>query len=242
MLASAVSLLVLILVGFDRNYIGVHFYFQVVLGYALGACVASGLSLDLTQKVLAKMKNNLRELMYFEVIMGICYLIGILVYFFRDPYVDPYWSNNYEDKCSGSIHEDKIMFKSLNESSCILINSGFFLGLYYFKPASHSKKSRCYYLVVLLFLVVAAIEQSIEYGFKFLDNSYEFLGISILRLLFGFVVPLMISKFNFYFAKSVVEEESSGSVIEAGPVNHKSKECYYQNQNYASLPSRKSIQ
>ena len=65
-LSTAVTAALLALLAVDRNYIGVHFYFQVILGYSFGFFIDAVLMSPIVWMSLTSIKSNLRNFFIIE--------------------------------------------------------------------------------------------------------------------------------------------------------------------------------
>ncbi|CAG9336084.1 unnamed protein product [Blepharisma stoltei] len=115
--------------GFNRNYLGAHFYSQVVLGYSYSLLFISIMAYPYIYEKLRKIS---KEVVYFtHGLAGVMFLTASLLYCFRKPYWDEEWGRNYSEKCGGKLHDGKPMISDFTQTSYICIVAGLSLG--YFK-------------------------------------------------------------------------------------------------------------
>jgi hypothetical protein len=195
-LTVSCSFALLFLIGFDRNYLGVHFYFQVVLGYSFAFLVASWMTWKETWLLIKKFRKSLKLQITFQVFYLGLLLFGVLIYFVRDPELKDSWKKNYESKCSKNLLKSDSLYDPLEESSSILIVSGLILGLYLLKP--FKKKGKIYKLLsIIVFAIGLVLEQVIEMYIKRLSRPASFTLLSLIRFIIGLYVtaitPLIVS-------------------------------------------------
>ena len=191
--------LLLALIALDRNYLGVHYYFQVILGYVIAIWVVSGFIMSNITKWIKSLSENIYKLCIIETLFLFGLLLSVLIYFIRDPQFEDKWKTNYSNDCNGPFNKDSTLFKSLVESTCLLILSGFLLGMKMQKHVSINYSWKYYTVVYVLFIIFIIIEQVFEMLAGTLSYTANFLIFCLLRFLSGFVVaagiPFIISFF-----------------------------------------------
>ena len=187
-LSTLIAGFLLALIALDRNYLGVHYYFQVVLGYAIASWFASGFLISNTKNYLYSITENLYKLCIIEILSFFGFLFGVLLYFVRDPQFEDKWKINYSNNCSGSINKESSLFKLLVESTCLLILSGFLLGMKFRKQDSINYSWKYYAAIYALLLVFLIIERTFEFLAAMLSKPAHLFLFCLLRLLTGFVV------------------------------------------------------
>ncbi|OMJ92945.1 hypothetical protein SteCoe_4160 [Stentor coeruleus] len=185
------AFILLFLIGYDRNYLGVHFYFQVVLGYALAFWLVIGFVTPRFWELLTSLNQKIFRLIFVEVICFVCLIIGIAVYFGRDPEFKDKWKINYNDKCSGNIDTKTALFRSFSESTSIMIPAGFAIGFYFTLP-KYNKTWKYWLFAYFLIISFGIVEQICESYAATLDKTSHFVLFCILRFVSGFYVSCMI--------------------------------------------------
>lgn len=190
--SSALGMLAL-----DRNYLGVHFYFQVLLGYAMAFSAAALFLMPRTWDLMQKTMQSRKLLILFHVLVSTLLACSVLVYFTKDPEMKEEWKKNFGKRCSGEINAEKALFKSLSESTCIVICAGFSSGIYL--DWGRTQSSVKYKAASLALLVLGA---GSEFGFEYLIKTLPrlpcFLLLCAIRYLVGLyvtaLIPLALSK------------------------------------------------
>ena len=189
-LSTVVAAMLLGLIALDRNYLGVHFYFQVVQGYAIAGLIVCICMSNTAGKLLEQCNNRILVICLVELVIFLASLLAVLIYFVRDPYFDSDWSRNYKSECHGTLNRDAAMFKSLLESTAIWLVGGFALGIYLFRK--HSQRSWKYYIAsYLLFIVIVIVEQIIEMFSRSLSYTSQYFIFSIARFLLAFCIAFL---------------------------------------------------
>jgi membrane-associated phospholipid phosphatase len=201
-LTTLLAALLMGLLGLDRNYLGVHYYFQVVLGFALCSFFVTVFLSRKVLKSVKRFKNNLKLLLILEsgCIAGL--VLGIVIHFTRDPEFDDKWGENYKLKCNSKLTKEIASFSSLKESSCIMIISGFLLGIY-LNNSSVLKTYKYYISAYSILIIGVLVEQGCEYLSKSLPATGEFVALCILRFLISLYIAMLIPwGLSFFFRNS----------------------------------------
>jgi membrane-associated phospholipid phosphatase len=215
-LSTLVAAVALGILGFDRNYLGVHFYFQVVLGFALAFLASICCFLPQIRLWIRRTSENLRDLVAFHIVVIVLLLSGVLVYFIRDPELKEDWKSNFKSDCSGSLNSSKALFKSLSEGSCLVICASFSLGLY-LKQLQPRRGIKTLLLSLLILLIGAGLEQVSELFIKRLSRPITFLLLCLVRYLTGLyitiLIPFILSKISPHISNESLSEESTIPLI-----------------------------
>ncbi|OMJ66021.1 hypothetical protein SteCoe_37284 [Stentor coeruleus] len=196
-LSLIIALILLVLVGFDRNFMGVHFYFQVILGYAIAFWLVICFVTPRFWELLTSLNNRIFRLIFVEVFLFMCLGVGIAIYFGRDPEFKDKWKVNFNNKCNGSIDTETALFNSLSESTSIMIPAGFVIRYYFTLPKFNKnwKFWLCAYSIIIPFGIIEQICES--YAAK-LNKIGHFILFCILRFIAGFyisyITPFALSK------------------------------------------------
>ena len=186
------------MLALDRNYLGVHFYFQVILGYAMAFSAATLFLMPQTWDLMQKTMQSRKILILFHVFVSALLACSILVYFVKDPEIKEEWKRNYSKGCSGEINAKKALFKSLSECSCITICAGFSFGIYLdWGRMQNTVKYKAGSLTMLI--LGAGCEFGLEFLIKTLPRLPCFILLCTIRYLIGVyttaLIPLTLSKF-----------------------------------------------
>ncbi|CAG9330574.1 unnamed protein product [Blepharisma stoltei] len=192
-LAVSIGAIIIVLVDFDRVYVGVHFYFQVIHGNIMGFCIAFLLLNDKIRGYIKRSFGDKKFVLIVNFVFGILWMWGILLYLYRDPDWDKDWSNNFSSDCSGDLTKTDSMREACRESTFILFLAGFWVGKHFLTqiPASYTWKTFIY--GTLFFIPALIIDQCLEYLTKtYGDFLTTFICFSIIRFISGFVISFVI--------------------------------------------------
>ena len=179
------------LLALDRNYLGLHFYFQVVLGYSIGFFIVSFVMLPKFWSFLESASKDFKKTLIFQSILALLLTLGILIYFVRDPEILGKWKDNYKDECNEGLYKEKALFSSLLESSCLMIVAGINFGSFLnkFEVVRNWK----YIIASLVGLVIGGvIEQICEKYSKTLSEPAGFSLFCVFRFLIGVYITAFI--------------------------------------------------
>ena len=129
--ACIAVLLWIALVGFDRVYLGVHFYSQVILGWCFGVVVAGGF-LEVIERTFEQRKISLRlwEVLGCHFASILLLVLPILLYYVRHPHWDEAWTTRISNKCSIHYTLSKAESEALIETAVFSFFPGAVLGAY----------------------------------------------------------------------------------------------------------------
>ena len=204
--STVMTALLIALIGLDRNYIGVHFVFQVVLGYSIAAFYTCAWMSETAWRLVDEVKTRKVVACTAQAACAVGALAVWLLYFVRNPEFEENWNVNFKNNCGGKeLSADDALFESVAESAGVWMLSGFLLGIYFLRVKS--KKSIGYYAAAYtIFFVFAAVEGVVEYYAKDLSKAAEYFVLAFIRFAAGFYaafgVPYLLS---LYFQKA--EEE-----------------------------------
>lgn len=118
-------------IGLERQYLGVHFYSQLLLGWLLGLSVAFAYFYwDWLPSKLYNASLGISASIYFWVgHVVLCSGIALLIFYLRNPYWDSDWTDNIDDDCNNSISENSAKTKSVIEAANICMAAGFAISL-----------------------------------------------------------------------------------------------------------------
>ena len=184
-LSTIIMGFILALLALDRNYLGAHYYFQIILGYCIAFFVASGVMI--TKDYIKSIPNNLYKLCIFEFLLFCGMLFSVLLYFFRDPWLDDKWKTNFSNQCSEEFNKDVCLYSSLVETTWLLLLSGFILGVK-FQHENINFSWQFYSFIYSLLTILLVSEQAFELIIETLTNLQEFILLCVLRFLVGFTV------------------------------------------------------
>ena len=201
------------LLALDRNYLGLHFYFQVVLGYSIAFFTVSSVMLPRFWSFIELASKDLKKTLIFQSTLACLLGLGVIIYFTRDPEMLGKWKDNYEDECHGKLFKEKALFSSLLESSCLMIAAGVSFGCFLnkFEVVKNWKYSGA---SLTVFVVGGVIEQICEKYCKALSEPASFSLFCVLRFLIGVYVTAFIPfVLSFCFNNNQKEDSSTIPLI-----------------------------
>ena len=117
-----------VIIAVDRVYLGVHYPFQVVLGYAYSVWVGHYF-ISTSHKYFTQ---DLKDVVWHEHLkIAIYAIINTVIYNISEPVVQDSWRANYRAKCGKDFTLEAAMAKNYNESLYPLIVAGILLGFFY---------------------------------------------------------------------------------------------------------------
>ena len=163
-----------------------HSYYQVLSGFVYSFLYAYSIYIGYKQLLVEKKRN-----VYLVTGVTLCwFLLGVLVFLFRDPELETIWDTNYYNQCDGQLNLDHIMQNELLSASTCFIFYGLYIGFYLLKDKtqySFSWKS-CVagglYLALAIFLYGLAKDWARDRS----EYVVKLLLVILLRGLFGFVL------------------------------------------------------
>mmetsp|Transcript_16910 Transcript_16910/g.30316 ORF Transcript_16910/g.30316 Transcript_16910/m.30316 type:complete len:335 (+) Transcript_16910:35-1039(+) len=130
----------IIIVEFDRIYLGVHFYSQLVLGTCIGLLVACSLiQLDAKLTGLFKYSLQLRDALMANALCFALFVVSLAVYLYVDRVWDESWSANIVAKCHSKKFAEYSASTSLVNSVLVLCPGALLLGLHFIKQSKEQK-------------------------------------------------------------------------------------------------------
>lgn len=180
-------LLSLFLTTFTRLYIGAHFFFQIVLGFAFSALLALIL-VSIHLKKLFKF-TNLRFTIKVQILMGILIIISIVLINIQEPLWKKFWTENFESKCPGSLSNEKAQSKALMDSLLWSNIAGLSVGRYFLGPGEFKSTSKLLSLALFALSIYTTLilDQILNQNLIILLTSRYMEGIFI-----GFVLPKLL--------------------------------------------------
>lgn len=121
----------LLIVGLDRTYLGVHFYFQVVQGFVYSALLVAIVLNHAVHRAIKRTLKKMQALIYFHGFWAVFFIIATLLYNFRDAEMNPEWQRIYKNKCNGELTYEYAIYKQYNECTTAFAILGFATGYFY---------------------------------------------------------------------------------------------------------------
>lgn len=211
--STSIAAVSLGLLALDRNYLGLHFYFQVIFGYSIAFFIVSLVKLPKFWNLVDLTSSNLKKNLMFQSILLLLLSLGLLIFFIRDPELKEDWKENYKDQCSNTLTKQKALFSSLLESSSLMIAAGINLGCYLNK---HKMEDGWKYKVssIVILIIGGVIEQVCESFIKTLTQGASFSLFCILRYLIGVYIAAFIPfSLSCCFNKNLDNEQINLSVV-----------------------------
>jgi len=129
----SVCVLSLALVGLDRLYLGVHFYSQLMLGWALSLCFT--LAYVFYDPLVTRLYNAslylFQSISFWVVHMAVTSGVTLLIYFLRDPTWSANWTDNIDEDCDKDISKNSTETESIVEAAAICFVAGLAVSLYF---------------------------------------------------------------------------------------------------------------
>ncbi|CAG9331990.1 unnamed protein product [Blepharisma stoltei] len=184
--------------GLNRNFMGAHFYFQVVLGFSYAMLIVSILIHPKIEKILFKLNN--RRIIIINATAIFLVFGALMLYLFRNPYWDDEWKKNYENKCDGNL--DSKIASQIDLETASLFNAipGFVWGFYKSKDLTVPKLTwKNIGTVVGMVAILSGILYGIESLLVYLITGPEIVApLSFLMygsgVCVGYLMPKIISK------------------------------------------------
>ncbi|CAG9311226.1 unnamed protein product [Blepharisma stoltei] len=193
----------ILITGVDRTYLGVHFYFQVVLGYSYAAFLSALLMRTSVERFMNKLMKNIKHVIIVNVSAVFFVIVAVFLYLFRNPAWDETWTINFKNDCNRDLTSKDALFKNLTDTTLAFAIAGLLLGYYKIRDMrTYSGLTRDNFIISIIGIaVLAAVILGVEkiVGMIALDFVKIILYCAS-RFLAGFVVgyfiPSLLSKIN----------------------------------------------
>lgn len=192
-LSTIICSILLAILALDRNYLGVHFYFQVVLGFVFAFNIVSVFKCEGFWNVIEKCFCVKRFLIVFQVVVFGLNLVGIFIGCFRKVDVDEKWVRNFYEGCGGRLEGEESLLKSASESTAVCILAGVAQGMY-LRGNICLAGWKIRVGGVVIFAVGVVIEQVCEIYIKTLSTIPKLFLLSLIRYITGFYISFLIAK------------------------------------------------
>lgn len=196
--STIVCSLLLALLALDRNYLGVHFYFQVVLGFAFAFCIVSAFKCEEIWNVAEKCFSVKKFLFAFQAgVLGLN-LVGIFIACFREVDLSEKWVENFYDGCNGKLTGEASRMGPASESTAVCILAGMAQGVYLrgvlLRGSICLEGWKFRGAGVSILAVGVVIEQVCEIYIKTLSTIPKLFLLSLIRYITGFYISFLIPK------------------------------------------------
>ena len=198
--STTASSLLLALLAFDRNYLGVHFYFQVVLGYAFALSIVSVFKSEGVWKIIEKGFERKGELIWFQGVVLCLNLLGVFIGVFRGAEIKGEWKGNFERSCKGGFDGRVSLLGPAAEGTAICILGGMAQGLY-LKGNWELGMWKERVAGVFIFAVGLIAEQVCEMYIKTLATPLKLTLLSVIRYLTGLYISFLIPAILSYWTR-----------------------------------------
>lgn len=151
-----IVLLSLLLTAFTRLYIGAHFFFQILLGFAFSGLLA-----------LILVNIHIQQLFQFtcqkfciksQICMFFMMLLSVSLINLQDPLWRQYWTDNFEAKCPGSLTNENAQDKALMDSLLWANIGGLLAGRYFLGPGNFYCTSKVLSLVAFTLSIYLTLQ------------------------------------------------------------------------------------
>ena len=146
----------LFLTALTRLYIGAHFFFQILLGFAFSGLLALTLVTLHTQhhfKFTCQVFCIKSQVLMFLMILFSVFLINL-----QAPLWEKFWTENFEAKCSDSLSNEKAQNKALMDSLLWANIGGLIAGRYFLGPGNFLCTSKILSLVVFTVSIYVTLQ------------------------------------------------------------------------------------
>ncbi|CAG9317994.1 unnamed protein product [Blepharisma stoltei] len=186
---TIIVIFISLITAIDRVYIGVHFHFQVILGYSYAALVVAILLHPNTLEYIKSFRNNTNSVLQTHVVLVAGLIVGAFIYDYRNPLWNPSWSEKYRERCHTGLSVYSPMIKSFGETNIVMFIAGMIIGVYFLKNKAYPKFS-------IILLIVSIVLH------HFLMASLKYIDAMILENLNGLVLIFVLSihRYTFGFA------------------------------------------
>lgn len=194
--STLTSSILLALLALDRNYLGVHFYFQVFLGFVFGFNIVAVIKFEDFWEIVEKCFKRRKDLIWFQGVVFCLNFFGVFVGVFRDAGIEEKWKINYERNCKGDFSDRPSLMDPATEGTAICILAGMAQGLY-LNGNWESGTWKLRVAGIIIFAVGLIVEQICEVYIKTLSTPLKLTFLSLIRYLTGFYIsfltPLLLS-------------------------------------------------
>jgi membrane-associated phospholipid phosphatase len=184
---SAVIILMLFITGIDRLYVGAHFYFQIILGYAFAALIACIICYGYERN---KFKTqSIKFVIFSHIFFGFLIFLSWLGHEYKVPMWEKFWTENFEEKCNGKISPENAMNKNMVEGFLGFTMAGLVFGRF----LTGNTRSGNKYKVISFIIFWATVHYSIVMD-KTIKSSHLTLGIGryCTGVFMGYGLPLLL--------------------------------------------------
>ncbi|OMJ87771.1 hypothetical protein SteCoe_10413 [Stentor coeruleus] len=197
-------ILSLLITLIDRVYLGLHFHFQVILGYSYSAVVAFYYLSKTQREGFFSLSQNKKTL-----ILELCKALGFVIFsvwVYSKQYIEieESWKINYNDKCTRQLKFEDVMIKNISEAMYVWLISGMIFGFYMIKgcrkPIMSMKVviiSLAFYLGILVY-VIASDKVFISRFPYYLRFAFLCLNRFAAGFVMGFYLPKAVLKVGEY--------------------------------------------
>ncbi|CAG9318307.1 unnamed protein product [Blepharisma stoltei] len=211
--------IIVIITGYDRMYLGVHFYFQIILGYSFALLIAAIIVYPQTTKLVQRIGNEKLAFIKSQVLWLVLLVLSTIICLFRNSEWDPMWSQNYEKSCGKQFVIEDVLVKNAADSYVFSLLAGLTAG-HYLQRNNSATEPTVLVVVFAAFLHLGFINIFLKYLEGFITLSSTDLSgwvfLAIIRyscgLIYAYFLPLVVSKL-FRKNKSLARENPSFSVL-----------------------------
>ena len=146
----------------NRVYLGVHFYFQVILGYSYGISIGLFMMQQWQIDFFLKIGNDKKNVVIEHIKIIIFTVVSSLIYSFQTAQFHDDFIRNYSSKCAKELTIEKVMIKNISESLLMWIIAGNILGYYLNKDALKMRINlqsiiitTCCFLIIIGYILIS---------------------------------------------------------------------------------------
>lgn len=189
-----------LIIAVDRVYLGVHYPFQVVLGYSYAALIGFYFIQSSVISEYSSLRNSSWTILKEHTKISVYCLFNIFLYNTQSIHIPETWKNNYSSKCGKDFALESAMLKNLTESFYTLIIAGFLLGFYLAKPEKGVHKSLRSFIIGNIICVILIVYTLFidKLCLKLLPFGIRLLVLAVNRyfsgFLIGFAAPKVVNK------------------------------------------------
>ncbi|CAG9333495.1 unnamed protein product [Blepharisma stoltei] len=125
-----IIIMISIITAYDRLYLGVHFYFQIILGYAFALLISAIIVHPSSINLLQKFGNDKELLIKSQITWLLLLVFSTIFCLCRSPDWDESWSINYEKACGNSFAIEDVIIKNTADSYVFSLLGGLTMGHY----------------------------------------------------------------------------------------------------------------